>query len=97
MCVSTAPGSIDVDADAVLAEHRAQGLAQHADGALGAAIGDLGRRADMRRDRADHDDGAAMALGDHLPRAFGADHPGAADVGLEQIVEILDRGRRPRS
>ena len=37
-----------------------------------------------------------MALGDHLPGAFGADHPGAAHIGFEQVVELLDRGGVPR-
>jgi len=37
-----------------------------------------------------------MALGDHLAGALGADDPAAADIGLEQLVEILDRIRLGR-
>ncbi len=79
-----------VHPDAVLAQVAAEGLGQHADGALGPAVRGLVGRAHVRRDRAHAADRAAMTLADHLLRAFRADHPGTAHVGLEQRVEVLD-------
>ena len=81
----------DVDPDAVRAEDRPEGLPEHADGALGPAVGDLLGRPHMGGDRADHDDRAAMALRDHLARSLGADDPRAPHVGLEELVEGLER------
>ena len=49
----------------------------------------------MRGDRAHHDDGTAMAFGDHLLGRLSAYHPSAADIGFEEVVEILDRRRVP--
>ena len=68
----------------------AQRLRQHADGALGAAVGGLARGAHVRGDRAHAADRAAVPLPDHLLGALRADHPGAADVRLEQGVEVLE-------
>src|SRR6202034_1706683 len=81
--------------DAVRAEVAAERLGQHADRALGAAVRGLARRADVRRDRAHAADRAAVALADHSLGALGADYPGTADGGLEQLVEVVQAGVVP--
>src|SRR5271157_1166336 len=81
------PARLDrVHPDAVRAQVTAERLGQHADGTLGPAIRGLARGAHVGRDRTHAADRAAVPLPDHLLGAFGADHPGAPDVRLEQII-----------
>ena len=64
------------------------------DGGLGAAVSDLVEGAHV----ADIELTAAVdrvPLLPHLLRTFGADHPHAADVGLEEFVELWKRGLVP--
>src|SRR5207245_10815520 len=80
-----------VYSDAVLAEDWPERFGEHAHAGLRAAVRDLRRRTDMRRQRAGAADRAAVPLLDHLLRALGDDEPGAAEVGLRQLVEVFDR------
>jgi len=76
----------DVDADAVLAQHRAQGFAQHADGALGPAIGDLGGAPTWAEIELIMTMGAAMTSL-IICRAASVQTTQHRAHGLEQIVE----------
>ena len=94
MRLTTKPGQIDADADAVLLQHVADALAPDADGGLAGIVRRRVGQADEARERGDDGDLAALAR-DHAAdqRLDGVEH--AADIDrhrLADAAEIVERG-----